>query len=175
MWRYSQDRVRRLIQTVLHTHDSPERTAAAFAIGVTIGFSPFVGLHTAMAIAVAFFFNLNRVAMLAGAWLNLPWILGPYYAAATAFGSWLLQSPVPPHIMKRLQTAFTIPGWDARIAALGGLVEPLLWPFTLGSTIGAGVLGMVAYRLMLPLLLARRRHLLEMERGDRPDQIGKSL
>ena len=34
------------IDKLLHTHDSPERTARAFAVGVFFGFSPFLGLHT---------------------------------------------------------------------------------------------------------------------------------
>ena len=65
----------------------PARTAAAFGVGVAVGFSPFVGLHTLIGLVLAFVFNLNRVAVLAGLWVNLPWFMGPYYAATTAFGS----------------------------------------------------------------------------------------
>ena len=41
--------VRRWLQALLHVHDTPERTASAFALGVFLGFSPFLGLHTIVA------------------------------------------------------------------------------------------------------------------------------
>ena len=77
----------RWMESLLHIHDTPERTAAAFGVGVAIGFSPFLGLHLLIGLALAFVFNLNRVAVLAGLWINLPWFMGPYYAAATALGA----------------------------------------------------------------------------------------
>ena len=54
--------VRRWLDVLLHIEDTPERTAAAFALGVFFGFSPFLGFHTILAIIFAFFLNLNRVA-----------------------------------------------------------------------------------------------------------------
>src|SRR5262249_50056764 len=58
--------VRRWLDQLLHIHDTPERTAAAFALGVFLGFSPFLGFHTILGIALAFLLNLNRVAVLLG-------------------------------------------------------------------------------------------------------------
>src|SRR5262245_9097408 len=75
--------VRRWLDSLLHIDDSPQRTAAAFALGVFFGFSPLLGLHTILALAFAFVLNLNRVAALLGVYANLPWIIGPYYAIAT--------------------------------------------------------------------------------------------
>ena len=59
-------RARRWLEQLLHTHDTPRRTAAAFALGVFFGFSPFLGFHTILGIAFAFIFNLNRVAVILG-------------------------------------------------------------------------------------------------------------
>ena len=67
--------VRRWLDALLHVNDTPERTAAAFALGCFIGFSPFLGFHTLIAITLAFFLNLNRVAALLGVYSNLPWII----------------------------------------------------------------------------------------------------
>ena len=39
-------RARRWLGALLHIDDSPERTAAACALGVFFGFSPMIGLHT---------------------------------------------------------------------------------------------------------------------------------
>jgi uncharacterized protein (DUF2062 family) len=59
-------RVRRWLEQLLHTHDTPGRTAFAYALGVFFGFSPFLGLHTVLGITFAFALNLNRVAVLLG-------------------------------------------------------------------------------------------------------------
>ena len=147
------------MQSLLHTHDTPERTAVALGVGVFVGFSPFLGLHILIAIAVAFLFSLNRVAVVAGACLNLPWIMGAYYAAATALGTWILGTEVPPHLLLSLESIWELPRWRERIGALGGVLEPLLWPFTLGSMICSVALGVLAFRVALPILVAhRRRH-----------------
>src|SRR6516225_11090150 len=75
--------VRRWLDQLLHVDDTPERTAAAFALGVFFGFSPFLGLHTILGIVFAFLLNVNRVAVLLGVYSNLPWIIAPYYAFVT--------------------------------------------------------------------------------------------
>ena len=45
---------RAAFRRLLAIDDPPERTALAFSIGVFIAFSPFLGLHTLMATALAF-------------------------------------------------------------------------------------------------------------------------
>ena len=89
-------RARRWLEHLLHTHDTPRRTAAAYALGVFFGFSPFLGLHTLMGVACAFVLNLNRVAVVLGIYSNLPWILPAYYTIATVAGAALLRVDVPP-------------------------------------------------------------------------------
>jgi uncharacterized protein (DUF2062 family) len=46
-------RIRRWLDQLLHTHDTPQRTAAAYALGVFFGFSPLLGLHTVLGVIVA--------------------------------------------------------------------------------------------------------------------------
>jgi uncharacterized protein (DUF2062 family) len=156
MW--SRTEIRRRIESLLHTHDTPERTAFALGLGVAIGFSPFIGLHLPMGVLLAFVFNLNRVAVIGGVCSNLPWFMAFYYAATTAFGTWLLRTPIPERLMGSLHEAWKIQQWEARIDALAVILQPLLWPFILGSMIGCLALGLAAYYLALPVLNAVRRH-----------------
>jgi hypothetical protein len=151
-------RVRRWLEQLLHTHDTPERTAAAYAVGVFFGFSPFMGLHTILGVVVAFAFNLNRVAVLLGVYSNLPWILPAYYTLATTLGATLLQYDVPPGFWTDLRDALTYTSW-VEFRQIGKVLAPLLWAYTLGSTIGAAVLAAVAYRVSLGMIVAHRRHL----------------
>src|SRR3982751_5792313 len=94
--------VRKGLGQLLHVDDSPERTAAAYALGVFFGFSPFLGLHTVLGIALAFSLNLNRVAVLLGIYSNLPWILPAYYTLATMLGAALLRVRIPPGLLQDL-------------------------------------------------------------------------
>jgi len=146
------------MELLLHVHDTPERTAAAFGLGAFVGFSPFVGLHTVIALALAFIFNLNRVAVLTGCWLNLPWFLAPYYAATTALGAWITGTRMPPQFLARLEAIWQMPGWANRLVEFGHLLRPLLLPFILGSTLAAIPIGLVTYRASLAFLAARKRH-----------------
>src|SRR5215207_5798748 len=141
-------RARRWLEQLLHTHDTPARTAAAYALGVIFGFSPFLGLHTILVLAFAFALNLNRVAVLLGIYSNLPWILPAYYTLATVAGAAILRVQVPPGLLRDLSTAVADASWtDFRI--LAGRLAPLAWAYLLGSTIGAVILAVIAYRVAL--------------------------
>ena len=98
-------RVRRWLEQLLHTHDTPQRTAAAYALGVFFGFSPLLGLHTILGLVFAFALNLNRVAVLLGIYSNLPWILPAYYTLATVAGAAILRVQVQPRLLKELTSA----------------------------------------------------------------------
>src|SRR6476661_3825291 len=136
----------RWMESLLPVPDSPSRTAAAFAVGVAVGFSPFVGLHMVSGLALAFVVNLNRVAVFAGVWINLPWFMGPYYAATTALGAWITGTAMPPRFVFQLESIRNIEGWHARMGALIRLLRPLLLPYTLGSLLVCVPIGLTAYR-----------------------------
>jgi uncharacterized protein (DUF2062 family) len=149
---------RRWLDVLLHIEDTPQRTAAAFALGVFFGFSPFLGLHTLLGILFAFLLKVNRVAVLLGVYANLPWIIAPYYAFATMAGAFITGTPVPEGLRSQLSGLF-------ELSALGGefwrrlitILKPLLWPYTVGSTFGALALAALAYPLALAFVTSRRR------------------
>ena len=157
--------IRRWMESLLHIHDSPRRTALAFALGVFIGFSPYLGLHTIIAIVVAFIFNLNRVAVLVGAYSNLPWFLAAYYALATAAGAWLLGTQLPPGFGERLGELFSLSLFGAEFwRTVAAEMRPLFWPYFVGSSIGSVLLSVAAYWLSFGFIEARHRHALEARR-----------
>ena len=150
--------VRRWLDALLHIEDTPERTAAAFALGVFFGFSPFLGFHTILGIVFAFLFNLNRVAVLLGVYSNLPWIIAPYYAFVTMAGARVMHDRIPPGFRGRLGTLFELSVFGGDFwRELAVVFKPLLWPYTVGSLAGAIVLGLLAYPLALAFVNSRRR------------------
>jgi uncharacterized protein len=152
-------RFRHVADQLLHTHDTPRRTAAAFAFGVFFGFSPLLGLHTILALIFAFALRLNRIAVLIGVYSNLPWILPPYYVMATVVGAAILGVSVPPELASQLGEIVASPRLG-ELRLLARQLAPLFWSFVLGSTIGSCVLAFVAYYGALGAIEARRRHAL---------------
>lgn len=159
MIRATRAMLRRWAETLLHIDDTPERTAAAYALGVFFGFSPFLGLHTVLAVGLAFLLRLNRVAVLLGVYSNLPWIIAPYYTAVTMFGALLTRADLPDGFRDRLGEVMHLSFTDATLwRHIGSMLEPLLWPYAIGSTIGAALLAAAAYPIALAFVRTRRRH-----------------
>ena len=133
--------IRRWLDTLLHIEDTPERTAAAFALGVFFGFSPLLGLHTILGIGFAFLLNLNRVAVLLGVYSNIPLTLAPYYATATWVGAQITGHRLPggpERFRTALRALFELSMFDGTFwHRLMLLLEPLAVPYAVGSTIGA--------------------------------------
>jgi uncharacterized protein len=152
-------RIRRWLGQLLHTRDTPRRTAAAYALGVFFGFSPLLGLHTVLGLVFAFALNLNRVAVLLGIYSNLPWILPAYYTLATVAGAAMLRVQIQPGLLKELTSALAEAQW-ADFRQLAHALTPLAWAYVLGSTLGAIALALIAYRVALTMIEAHRRHLI---------------
>lgn len=150
--------IRRWLDRLLHIEDTAERTAAAFALGVFFGFSPFLGLHTLLAIGLAFLFDFNRVAVLLGVYSNLPWIIAAYYTTTTMIGAAIMRTRLPPGFGERLVDLFQLSLLHGDFwRQLWVLVRPLMWPFVVGSLIGAAIMAAIAYPLALAFVTSRRR------------------
>ena len=143
-------RPRELFRKLLQIDDTPERIALAFSIGVFLGYSPFLGLHTLGAIGVAFLLGLNRVAMLLGAWTNAPWWIVPYYTFATWIGMWVMRVQIDGTVLKEIFRAGKDQGFIgsdfwSRVASQWGLLAS----FLVGSLILAALFSLAAYPLSL--------------------------
>ena len=143
-------RLGRALQALLRVEDPPHRTALAFAIGVFIAFSPTLGIHTGMALAIAFLFRLSRVPILIGAYINNPWTVAPMYMAGTLLGCAVLG--VSNEGLTHIDTS--LHGWAFYEALIEGL-RPYLWPFVVGNTLLGVVAGIVSY-VMLRHVLDKR-------------------
>lgn len=71
---------------ILSLDSHPGHIAAGFAVGVFIGFTPFFGIHTPMAIAAAFILRINKLTCVTGAWLNTPLTVLPILGLSFKLG-----------------------------------------------------------------------------------------
>jgi uncharacterized protein (DUF2062 family) len=148
----------RWLERLLHLHDTPERTAAAFALGVFFSFSPFVGLQILVSFTLAFLLRLNRVAVFVGLNANLPWIVAPWYAVTTLAAARLMGVPLPADFRVELGALFAHSLLSREFwTRAGALVEPFLVPFLIGPTVGAAAIGAVTYVITSAVLRRRRR------------------
>jgi uncharacterized protein (DUF2062 family) len=148
-------RLRSLLRTVLRVEDTPRRVALAFAIGVFIAFFPVLGIHTGMALVIALWFRLSKVAILAGAWTNNPWTIAPMYTAGTVLGCVLLG--VPAAGLGAID--WSLSGRAFYDSLFTGL-RPYLMPYVVGNTLLGLGCGLVSYLLV--------RHVLERRRAPAP-------
>jgi uncharacterized protein (DUF2062 family) len=146
------------LRRLLAIDDPPERTALAFSIGVFIAFSPFLGLHTIMATALAFLFRFNKIAIYSGTFVNNPFLtLVPIILASYATGALFMSKPMalPAEGLELLKDPHLLTGdywsrlfkhsWD------------VLLPFAIGGMTLSVVCSLAAYPLTLRWLRARRK------------------
>jgi uncharacterized protein (DUF2062 family) len=143
------------LREVLHLDDPAPRLALALAVGVFVGCTPFWGIQTVLSLAVALVFRLNRVATVAGTWLNLPWIAPLVYGAALKIGTLIVPDPSG---VREAWLAYLLAhpgrvGWhDVRV-----LLTEISAPLLVGTTVVGLAAAAVTYVVALRLISARRR------------------
>lgn len=150
--------IRAAFRRLLAIDDPPERTALAFSVGVFIGFSPLLGLHTILATLIALLFRFNKVAIYLGTYINNPFLtLVPIILASYAMGAILLGQPLrmPPEGIELLKNPHLLTGDYYRRVFVHGwyIVEP----FAIGATVLSVVCSAGAYPITLWALRSHRQ------------------
>ncbi len=119
----------------------------AFAVGIFIGMSPLLGLHTVLGILLAWQLRLNKLVTLIGVYVTNPWTIVPIYTFGTWFGSKVLG-------MRHIMPAIDWSHMSCRI--LFNEFRHLLAPFIVGSTLVAAVSALVGYILIYRAVIHNR-------------------
>ena len=116
-------------------------------------------MHTLLGLAFAFLLYFNRVAVLLGVYSNLPWFVAPYFAFTTmVIGAPITRHRIPPGFHQQVSDLFEMSllqgdFWHGLVVIL----RPFLWPYVVGSLIGAGILAALAYPVALGFVTSRKR------------------
>lgn len=109
----------------------PSRFAAAWALGIGVGLSPFLGAQTLIALLAAFLFRLNKVDVLLGTLVSNPWTLAVYFPTAVLLGSVLtgrrLTLPSVPPVPELLD----VTSWERH----GAWLRPVLVSWFVGAIV----------------------------------------
>lgn len=138
--------IREKLRLILSIKESPVRLSLSFAIGVFIGMSPFLGIHTILGIICAYLFRLNKFVTIVGVYITNPWTIIPIYTFSTFVGARLLG----------MDKFFPAVDWKGlTLSKLISELGPLLKPFIIGTLL-IGLLSSVASYLILYYLIRKR-------------------
>lgn len=128
---------------ILSLDAHPGHISVGFAVGVFISFTPFFGLHTPMAIALAFLFRLNKITCITGAWVNTPLTIFPVLAASYKLGEFMLGNKPAVFKVKNLE-------WSSLKVYASSII--------LGSSVIGFIAALVAYALCYWMVVAFRKN-----------------
>jgi uncharacterized protein (DUF2062 family) len=147
------ERVRTRFASVVGVHESPERLAAAWALGIGIGLSPLFGLHTLLALLLAVVLRLNKVDVLLGTLIINPWTLPLYFPAAVIVGRRVTGVRIPHLALPPPEQLLHLAVWRDNAP----WVRSILLAWGIGAGIFSVLVGAGTYALLRRLVLVRRR------------------
>jgi len=147
-------------KSILKVKDSPHRIALAFAFGVFMGISPFLGLHYIGGIFLAYLFRLNRLVAIVGISVNNPWTIVPISSFAVWLGAKMMGiRQVLPEVdwknLGLLNMIKKIAEWEHFLSMVKQLM-PLIKAFFVGSFLICTLSAIVSY-IIIHVLAARYR------------------
>ena len=151
---------------ILSLDSHPGHISAGFAVGVFISFTPFFGLHTPLAIAIAFIFRLNKLTCLTGAWVNTPLTVIPVLGISYKLGRLLLgRSPQELHIKHELSWQYALKLMDKHGSSL-----------LLGTSILGFIAAIISYFICYYLVVHfRRKDETLNELTEEMEEVGEEL
>ena len=137
---------------MLGRSDPPEVVAASFAVGVTISFTPFIGFHWLIALALAVVLKLNKVDILLGTLVVNPLTIGPISAVALPVGRLFFRA--------EREALSHLPWKEFLSASFWSQAAPRMRAFGLQWAAGMLILSLIAgsltYVVLVNILRARR-------------------
>ena len=135
------------LRELLSIDEPPHKIAAAFAMGVFIGMSPFLGIHTLLGLTIAWHFKLNKLVTVMGVFVTNPWTIVPIYT----FGTW-----VGARLMG-IDSVIPVIDWS-HITFFGflGKFSHLLLPFIIGNMLMSFLSAVISYFVIYRIIKISR-------------------
>jgi len=137
LFKFMISRLRIKIQKILLLDCPPRSIALAAAVGMLVGFSPYIGFHTVLAIGISFIFNLPLYPLILGAYVTNPLTFVPLYTICFKFGEYITGS----------KAEFPKSFREMDMTSLLTTAKTFLYPFFVGSHLLGLILGVITYIL----------------------------
>lgn len=136
------------LREVISSKDAPKKIAVSFAVGVFLGMSPLLGLHTVLGFAAAWLLRLNKFVTIVGVYITNPWTIVPIYTFATWVGARMLG----------MEGVIPVIKWDdMTLFSLMCDLKPLLPAFFVGTVFVGIVSGLIGYFVVHYAVVRKRR------------------
>ncbi len=132
------------IKSLLALDGNTNQIAASFAVGIFVGLSPLLGVHTILALGLIYIFRLNLTATMTGVYITNPLTIIPIYTFSTWTGAKMLGMEFFSGDMKGTPHLSLIYFWKQ--------LRYLIKPFFVGSTIVAILASLVLYLIVSHIL-----------------------
>jgi uncharacterized protein (DUF2062 family) len=134
MKKYIRDR----LHSIVKLDDPPHKLAFAFALGIFIAFSPWLGFHIISCLVFAWVFRVSKFVVLTASFVNNPWTIMPMYAFCIWLGIKITGAAVAvPHI-----------AWnELTISTAYMILRPYLWSYLAGTLVVGAVAAVISYFL----------------------------
>lgn len=149
--------VRYIYDRFIRLHGSPEEVAWGAAVGFFVAMTPTIGIQTLLAVPVAAFFRINKIAAAATVWLTNP-VTAPFiYGFNYMVGAKLLGYPLK-------AVFFSNPSWET----LWYSGRHVFLSLTVGGILTGIIAGLVGYFVTLVMVRAAREKArrLRRKKGD---------
>jgi uncharacterized protein (DUF2062 family) len=90
---------------LLHVDDTPQRIARGVAVGFWVAFTPLMGFHMIIALALSTLFRANKALAVLLVWLSNPMTLIPVYLPAYLIGRFFVGKFHPSSLTDPVQVA----------------------------------------------------------------------
>jgi uncharacterized protein (DUF2062 family) len=143
-------------KSIFSVKDTPHRISLAFAMGVFMGISPFLGLHYILAFCAAWLFRLNKLVAIVGVSVNNPWTIVPISTFCAWFGAKMIgiKQILPPVDWSNV----TLSNIASKMTDmhnfidLAGKLMPLIKAFVVGSLLLCSVSAVASYFIIHVLI-----------------------
>lgn len=174
---------------VIHLRDTPHSVACGVAIGIFMGFMPFLGLKTLITLVIAWFTRCSKLAAVVALSLHdvlwlvpllPPWLVRVQYQ----IGFFILNHELPPglhfhshhvhwHVPTLAQISAMWEGFDSDKWMYWERVVHIGYPMLLGAIVMGVPLAIVFYFITLKLVARHQAHRAEMETAQEADARAK--
>jgi uncharacterized protein len=130
--------IRDHLRSILKFDDPPHKLALAFALGIFIAFSPWLGFHIISCIFFAWLFRVSKFVVLTASFVNNPWTIMPMYAFCIWIGLKITGDDIAvPHI-----------AWnELTVSTAYSILKPYLWSYLAGTLAVGSVAAIASYFL----------------------------
>jgi uncharacterized protein (DUF2062 family) len=148
---------------LLHANDSPHRIALGAALGLFVAWTPLIGLHILVVLALTFLLRANKFVAVVSVWVSNPFTFIAIYYPNYLFGGALLrfvnpQRQVSDQQVRQMFSRFDMPAlghgffhaefWQNLFSLLCRM-GPELW---VGSVIMGSVVGSIGYLVVYRII-----------------------